>query len=107
MWRYYYSLKELGFAPWLDEPDIAAGANLERELIRGFDESCAVVFFFMTEHFTDEKYLDTEIDYAIQQKRKKGKKFAIITLRHPDADDVPSLLTPYIYKTVDNDLAGF
>lgn len=104
--RYYNALKEVGFSPWLDESNMAAGANLERELIRGFDESCAVVFF-MTEHFTDENYLATEIDYATEQKRRKDKKFAIITLRYPGANDVPRLLTRYIYSNVENDLEGF
>ena len=60
-----------------------AGANLERELLQGFEESCAAIFF-ITERFTDEKYLATEVDYAVLQKRKKGKKFAIITLRYAD-----------------------
>lgn len=106
VWRYYYALKEAGFAPWLDEPNMAAGAELERELLRGFDESCAAVFF-LTEHFKDENYLASEITYAIQQKRKKGKKFAIITLRYPNANEVPGLLTPYLYKTIENDLDGF
>lgn len=104
--RYYNALKEVGFFPWLDESNMAAGANLERELIRGFDESCAVVFF-MTEHFTDENYLATEIDYATEQKRRKDKKFAIITLRYPGANEVPRLLTRYIYSNVENDLEGF
>ena len=104
--RYYHALNEVGFDPWLDESNMAAGSNLERELIRGFDESCAVVFF-MTEHFTDENYLATEIDYAIEQKRRKDRKFAIITLRYPGANDVPRLLTRYIYSNVENDLEGF
>lgn len=41
------------------------------------------------------------------EKRKKDKKFAIITLRYTDAAAVPCLLTPYIYKDVSNDLEGF
>jgi len=104
--RYYDALKELDFAPWLDEPDMPAGANLERELFKGFEESCAAVFF-ITENFKDEKYLAAEVDYAVIQKRKKGSKFAIITLRYSNAAPVPDLLTPYTYKTVSNDLAGF
>lgn len=103
---YYHALKEVGFTPWLDDPDMPAGVNLERSIFKGFEESCAAVFF-LTQHFTDEQYLATEIDYAIQQKRKKGEKFAIITLRYPDATRVPDLLTPYVYKTVPNDLEGF
>lgn len=106
VYRYYYALKEMGFTPWLDDPDMPAGFNLERSIFKGFEESCAAVFF-LTEHFTDEKYLATEIDYAIQQKRKKGEKFAIVTLRYPDASRVPELLTPYVYKNVPNDLEGF
>ncbi len=106
VYRYYEALKGVGFDPWLDEPNMAAGANLEREVLRGFDESCAAVFF-ITENFKDEKYLAAEVDYAVMQKRKKDKKFAIITLRYTDAAPVPGLLTPYIYKNVSNDLEGF
>lgn len=106
VYRYYHTLKTLGFDPWLDEPNMPAGANLERELLRGFEESCAAVFF-ITESFKDERYLATELDYAILQKRKKGNKFAIITLRYTNAAAVPGLLTPYIYKDVSNDLEGF
>ncbi len=104
--RYYQALKQLGFDPWLDDPEMPAGSNLERELLRGFEESCAAVFF-ITDNFKDERYLATEVDYAVIQKRKKGKKFAIITLQYSNAAPVPSLLTPYIYKTAENDLEGF
>lgn len=104
--RYYNALKEAGFDPWLDEPVMAAGANLERELFKGFEQSCAAVFF-ITENFKDEKYLAAEVDYAVMQKRKKEKKFAIITLRYSNATAVPDLLTPYIFKNVENDLEGF
>jgi hypothetical protein len=106
VYRYYHALKEVGFDPWLDEPSMAAGANLEREVLRGFEESCAAVFF-ITENFKDEKYLAAEVDYAVMQKRKKDRKFAIITLRYTNAAPVPGLLTPYIYKDVANDLEGF
>jgi len=106
VYRYYHALKEVGFDPWLDEPSMAAGANLEREVLRGFEESCAAVFF-ITENFKDEKYLAAEVDYAVMQKRKKDRKFAIITLRYTNAAPVPGLLTPYIYKDVANDLDGF
>jgi len=105
VYRYYNALKEIGFNPWLDEPYMTAGSNLEREILKGFQESCAAVFF-ITEDFKDEKYLATEIDYAVMQKRQKGKKFYIITLRYSDAAPVPDLLTPYIYKNIINDLEG-
>jgi hypothetical protein len=104
--RYYETLKTLGFDPWLDEPNMPAGSNLERELHRGFEESCAAAFF-ITESFKDEKYLATEIDYAIQQKRKKEKKFAIVTLRYAAIAPVPGLLQTYVYRDVANDLEGF
>lgn len=106
VFRYYNALKQVGFDPWLDEPNMSAGANLERELLRGFEESCAAVFF-VTENFTDENYLATEVDYAIREKRKKGKKFAIVTLRYDKKVSVPALLDRYIYRDVENDLEGF
>jgi hypothetical protein len=106
VYRYYHALKTLGFDPWLDETAMSAGANLEREVLRGFEESCAAVFF-LTASYKDEKYLAAEVDYAIMQKRKKDKKFAIVNLRYPDAAAVPPLLTPFIYKDVANDLEGF
>lgn len=104
--RYYDALKAVGFDPWLDESDMPAGSNLEREVFRGFEESCAAVFF-ITENFKDESYLAAEVEYAVMQKRKKNQKFAIITLRYTNAAQVPGLLTPYIYKDVANDLDGF
>ena len=104
--RYYHCLKRLGFDPWLDESNMPVGTNLERGILRGFEESCAAVFF-ITQSFTDEQYLATEIDYAIIQKRRKGNKFAIITLRYSNAAPIPGLLAPYIYRDVTNDLAGF
>jgi hypothetical protein len=102
--RYYQALVDLGFSPWFDEPDMPAGTNLERGILQGFEESCAAVFF-ITENFKDENYLATEVDYAVMQKRKKGKKFTIITLRY--AGNVPELLKPYTWATVSNDLDGF
>lgn len=104
--RYFNALKELGFDPWLDESTMVAGSNLEREIFRGFEESCAAVFF-ITDNFVDEKYLAAEVDYAIRQKRKKEKKFAIVTLRYSPDTPIPGLLTPYIYRDVTNDLQGF
>ena len=102
--RYYQALADLGLSPWLDEPDMPAGTNLERGILQGFEESCAAVFF-ITENFKDENFLATEVDYAVMQKRKKGKKFTIITLRY--AGNVPELLKPYTWATVSNDLEGF
>lgn len=106
VYRYFQALKELGFDPWLDEDAMPAGTNLERGILTGFEESCAAVFF-ITDNFKDESYLATEVDYAVIQKRKKDRRFAIITLRYSDAAPVPGLLTPFIYRTVANDLEGF
>jgi len=104
--RYYDALNSLGFSPWLDETDLPAGQKLERGILKGFEESCAAVFF-ITENFADEDYLASEVDYARMQKRAKGDKFTIITLCYPGANEVPGLLKPFVYKTVSNDLEGF
>lgn len=106
VYRFHHALEACGFRPWLDEPDMPAGTNLERGVYQGFQESCAAVFF-ITQNFKDEKYLAAEVDYAVQQKRQKDRKFAIITFRFEGSAPVPGLLTPYIYKDVRNDLDAF
>ncbi|WP_210244296.1 toll/interleukin-1 receptor domain-containing protein, partial [Methylosinus sporium] len=73
------TLDLLGFKPWLDEEAMPAGTPLQRGIRSGFSESCAAVFF-VTPNFVDEKYLATEVDYAIEEKTKRGDQFAIITL---------------------------
>jgi hypothetical protein len=103
--KYHRVLEELGFSPWLDEREIMAGANLERELLKGFEHSCAAVFF-ITDKFVDENYLATEIDYAIAQTRKKGNKFAIVTLRFSEEYPIPGLLERFAYKTITDDIDG-
>lgn len=106
VYRYYNALKQVGLDPWLDEPNMAAGVDLENEILRGFEQSCASVFF-ITESFKEEDYLASEVEHAVRQKQKKEAKFAIITLRYPKAAPVPVLLKPYIQKDVENDLEGF
>ena len=95
------TLDILGYDPWLDEDAMPAGTSLERGLLRGMQDSCGVVFF-ITPSFKDEGFLETEIDYAIQEKRKKGIKFAIVTLQFVDADgnagEIPELLRSYVWK---------
>lgn len=94
------TLELLGFSPWLDEDAMSAGAELERSILQGFSDSCAAVFF-VTPNYKDENYLATEVDYAIQEKRKKGDKFSIITLVFEDGDQrghVPELLRRYVWK---------
>jgi hypothetical protein len=103
------TLQSIGFDPWIDEDAMPAGAKLERSLLQGFKDSCAVVFF-ITENYADEGYLATEVEYAVAEKRKKGDKFSIITLVYKqDAQNkvqVPELLQPYIWKEPANDLEG-
>ena len=95
------TLEELGYDPWLDEDAMPAGTTLERGLLQGMQDSCGVVFF-ITPSFKDEGYLQTEIDYAIQEKRKKEDKFAIITLQFIGDDGkeapIPDLLKRYVWK---------
>ena len=105
--RFKEILIDLRFEPWLDEDAMEAGVNLERSILKGLNNSCAVVFF-VTPEFVDEQYLATEIDYSIAEKRKKGDYFSIITLLLPGTDGekgkVPDLLKPYVYKEPSNEL---
>ena len=84
-----------------------AGTSLERGLLQGMKDSCGAVFF-ITPSFKDENFLATEIDYAIQEKRAKGDRFALITLQFVDHDGkmgtVPDLLRPYVWKTPKTDI---
>jgi hypothetical protein len=101
------SLELMGFSPWLDEDAMPAGTSLERGILQGMQDSCAVVFF-ITPAFKDAGYLETEVNYAIQEKRKKGDRFAIIALQFADASgkagDIPELLKPYVWKHPKSDL---
>jgi hypothetical protein len=98
--RFKEVLGQIGFQPWLDEDAMHAGVELERGILKGFKESCAAVFF-ITPSFVDEQYLGTEVNYAIQQKREKGDRFAIVMLRLPDANgergEIPELLRIYVW----------
>jgi TIR domain len=99
--QYFRVLKAIGFEPWLDEDAMPAGTKLERGIRQGFEDSCAAVFF-ITPQFKDEGFLATEVDYAIQQERKKGKRFKIIPIVFADKTGhtgvVPTLLEPYVWK---------
>lgn len=101
------TLALLGYSPWIDDDAMPAGIALERGLLKGMEDSCGVVFF-ITPFFRDEGYLETEINYAISEKRRKGDKFAIITLQFVDADgkvgEIPALLKTYVWKKPPNDL---
>ena len=102
--EYKEVLEELGYKPWLDDEAMPAGTPLERGLLEGMQESCAVIFF-VTADFKDTGFLETEIDYAIAEKRKRQGEFAIITLILHDSGGaldaesvVPPLLKPYVWK---------
>jgi hypothetical protein len=99
------TLRAISFSPWLDEDRMPAGTNLERGIRKGFEDSCAAVFF-VTPNFKDENYLATEIDYALQEKRAKGERFQIITLLLKDENgntgNVPKMLNPYVWKEIEN-----
>lgn len=104
--EYKNVLNELGYEPWLDEDAMSAGTQLERGIQQGFNESCAAIFF-VTPNFKDEDYLETEVNYAIMQKRKKKDKFSIITLvfeKNGEKGIVPELLQPYVWKEPTSDL---
>jgi len=105
--RFKRMLSALGFDTWLDEEAMPAGAKLERSLLKGFEESCAVVFF-ITPNFRDRRYIEAEIDYAISQKRKRGERFAIVSLIFPVGrrrpPKVPAPLQPYVWKQPKDDL---
>lgn len=105
VYRYHKALSRVGFSPWLDKEDMSAGSNLERSILKGFEESCAAVFF-ITKNFEDESFLATEVEYAVRQKRKKGSKFAIITLLFDPDKEVPGLLQSYVWEHVEDDLEG-
>ena len=97
-------LEKLGYKPWLDDEEMPAGTPLERGLLKGMQESCAVIFF-VTPDFTDAGFLETEINYALTEKRKKGDGFAIIPLvldgfgEKLDIESVvPPLLQQFVWK---------
>ncbi|MDA1667712.1 toll/interleukin-1 receptor domain-containing protein [Bacillus cereus] len=108
--EYHKLLLELGFESWLDEDAMVAGTSLDRALLQGFEESCAVVFF-ITPNYVDDGYLAMEIDYAIEEKRSKGEKFSIITLMLPDKSgqrgEIPRLLKRFVWKEPENSLEAF
>lgn len=99
--QYNQLLRTLGYDAWLDEDAMPAGTPLERGLLQGMQESCGVVFF-ITPSFKDEGFLETEINYAIAEKRDKGDKFSIITLQFSDSNGnkgvIPKLLKQYVWK---------
>lgn len=107
--RYSSALANMGFEVWLDEDAMPAGTSLERGLSAGFKDSCAAVFF-ITPNYVDAGFLETEINYALREKRDKGAHFSIIALVKRDKDGkqgaIPELLSGYVFKPVDHELDG-
>ena len=68
--EYKKTLEEMGFDVWLDEDAMPAGTQLHRGILQGFKDSCAAIFF-VTPDYVDEGFLETEINYAIDEKMKK------------------------------------
>ena len=100
------TLLSFGFDPWLDEDAMAAGVTLNRGILEGIQQSCAIVFF-ITPDFKDEKFIADEIDHAMAEKHTKGDKFSIITLVFEEngiKGTVPALLKRYVYKEPASDL---
>ncbi len=100
------TLKIIGYDTWLDDDVLNAGEKLHRGILNGFKNSCAAIFF-ITPDFVDEKYLATEIDYAITEANEKGDKFKIITLllkNDKGIGKVPDLLKQFVYKSPKSDL---
>lgn len=68
------------------------------------------VVFFITPEYKDENYLETEINYAMAEKRAKGEKFSIITLVLEgdcgNKGSVPELLKQYVWKEPSNNLVA-
>ena len=102
--RFSAALTAIGFEVWLDTDVMPAGIELERGLLKGFEESCAAVFF-LTSNFKDEQFLSTEINYAIKEKRKKKDRFSIIALVM-EGGEVPALLETYVHKRMEHELTG-
>jgi hypothetical protein len=98
--HYAAILKTLGFDPWIDEEDLSWGENPDRAILEGFKNSCAAIFF-ITPEFKDEKWLATEIELALNEKRDKGKRFAIVAIRFKNRQGemgvVPELLKRFLY----------
>lgn len=107
--RYKRALEAVNLSPWLDEDVLTANMILDRGLITGMEQSCAAVFF-ITPNFSDENFLEDEINYAKSEKRKKGDRFSIIPLLIKGGDGtygvVPPLLSTNVYQKIDHELDG-
>jgi hypothetical protein len=108
--KFKKALESVGLNPWMDEDAMPAGTPLHRGILEGFHNSCAAVFF-VTPMFVDEQIIANEINYAMDEKQKKGNRFSIITLVFKNEDgkkgNVPELLRQYVWMEPDTSLEGF
>jgi len=65
---------------------------------------CSV--FFVTPNYVDEKYLATEIDYAIAEKQEKGERFALALSQSGEKGLCRSCSARFVYKEPKSNLEG-
>jgi len=81
-----------------------AGTELHRAIQRGLKASCAAVFF-ITPAFKDTGFLRKEIDYAVDEQRRRPEDFRIISLvMGVSNDSVPELLQSFVWKEAKNEI---
>jgi hypothetical protein len=67
--RLAQDLKQKGFDVWIDQEDIKAGAEWDREIAKAL-EACNCVLFLETEKSVASNHVLDEVYYALEQKKK-------------------------------------
>lgn len=101
--EYKATLETMGFEPWVDENDLL-GYGSPSNYSQGFTESCAAIFF-ITDDFSTSPEFKKEIEYAVEEKRKKNSSFSILTLILNDENKkcrIPMPLKHYLLKETNN-----
>jgi hypothetical protein len=96
-------LRRHGHEPWYDADNILAGDLLERAIQDGIKTSEGAVFF-ITAAYKDDKWIASEINYAVAETRNRSD-FKLIPIiykeRKKDPNPlIPQLLEPFTAKTV-------
>ena len=66
------TLEALGYDPWLDEEAMPAGVSVDRAVLQGMEDSCAVVFFYYSIFQVRRLFRDgNKLRYS--GKEKKGR----------------------------------
>ena len=89
--EYAQTLADLGYEPWTDTDEAAPGVDLNPRLALEFERSCAAIFV-LSRQISDATLLSGEVERALDQRRRKRERFAIIALvfeRDHDAIVVP------------------